>query len=211
VSVPARRGRPGHDLESVLAAAVELFNDRGYDATTVDDLARRLGLTKSAIYHHVTGKQQLLRLAVDRALGPLLALTERLDPARPAVRRLEELVRGSVAVLISHLPYVTVLLRVRGNTAVGRDALARRRDLDRIVADLVAAAARDGDIRPDVDPATTSRLLFGMVNSLVEWYRPRPASDPAELADAVVRVAFDGIRTAPPGGAAGPAGDRPAR
>ena len=92
------------------------------------------------------------------------------------------------------LPYVTLLLRARGNTGTERRALARRKEFDRIVADLVAEAAGDGDLRPDVDPAVTARLLFGMVNSLVEWYQPgRRRADDA-LADAVCAVAFDGLR-----------------
>jgi len=98
-------------------------------------------------------------------------------------------------VLADRLPYVTLLLRARGNTSTEREALVRRREFDQIVADLVARAEQDGDIRPDVDPAVTARLLFGMVNSLVEWYRPgRRATSPAELADAVCAVAFDGLR-----------------
>ena len=52
-----RRGRPGHDQDAVLTAAVRLFNERGYEATSMGDLAERLGITKSSIYHHVTGKQ----------------------------------------------------------------------------------------------------------------------------------------------------------
>ena len=55
-------------------------------------------------------------------------------------------------------------------------------------------AERDGDIRPDVDPAVTARLLFGMVNSIVEWYRPGRRRADDGLADAVCAVAFDGLR-----------------
>ena len=58
-----RRGRPGYDRDQVLAIAVALFNEQGYDATSVADLAMRLGLTKSALYHHFDSKEQLL---VDR-------------------------------------------------------------------------------------------------------------------------------------------------
>ena len=58
-----RRGRPGYDLASVLAVAVDLFNERGYDGTSMRDLAGRLGIAKSAIYHHVAGKEELLSLA----------------------------------------------------------------------------------------------------------------------------------------------------
>jgi AcrR family transcriptional regulator len=194
-----RRGRPGHDLESVLAVAVEVFNERGYDGTSMRDLSERLGIAKSAIYHHVTGKEELLRLALDRALTGLSSVTDRARvlPA-PAIDRLEYLVRGSVEVLEAESPYVTLLLRVRGNTTVERAALDRRRAFDRFVADLVGAAQRDGDIDPDRDALITARLLFGLVNSIVEWYRPARGTAARPLADAVCAMAFDGLRVRRP-------------
>ena len=193
---PRRRGRPGYDLESVLQTAVEVFNERGYDGTSMEDLSKRLGIAKSAIYHHVSGKEELLRMALDRALD---GWSEAAEQAReldaPAIVRLEMLVRATVAVLQARHPYVALLLRVRGNTPVERAALERRRSFDRLVASLVEEAERDGDVRADVDPKVTARLLSGLINSIVEWYRPgsRPAGQPA-LADAVCAIAFDGLR-----------------
>ncbi|GAB3202610.1 TetR/AcrR family transcriptional regulator [Geodermatophilus arenarius] len=194
----ARRGRPGHSLDSLLDVAVAVFNERGYDATSMDELAGRLGVTKSAIYHHVPGKVELLRLALDRALDALFAVT-REPGARTgrAIDRLEHVVRGSVRVLAAELPFVTLLLRVRGNSPVEQAALQRRREFDRIVTELVRAAEEEGDVRPDVDPAVTSRLLFGTVNSLTEWYRPGGSLSPDALADALVRTAFEGLRARP--------------
>ncbi|MBN6035011.1 TetR/AcrR family transcriptional regulator [Amycolatopsis sp. 195334CR] len=192
---PGRRGRPGYDLESLLTVAVKLFNERGYDGTSMEDLSKKLGITKSAIYHHVPSKEEMLRLAVDRALDGLFAVADEVAAGDGrAIDRLERLVRGSVAVLVERLPFVTLLLRVRGNTKVERAALARRREFDRIVTDLVKAAEAEGDVRPDVDPAVTSRLLFGMVNSLIEWYRPRGGASGEELADAICKIAFTGLR-----------------
>ena len=190
-----RRGRPGHSLDSLLDVAVAVFNERGYDATSMDELAARLGITKSAIYHHVSSKVELLRLALDRALDALVAVTE--EPAAtsgPAIDRLEHVVRGSVRVLTEQLPFVTLLLRVRGNSPVEEAALRRRREFDRIVTDLVSAAEEEGDVRPDVDPAVTSRLLFGTVNSLTEWYRPDGGLSADDLADALVATTFQGLR-----------------
>ena len=193
--VPARRGRPGHTLDSLLDAAVALFNERGYEATSVDEVAGRLGITKSAIYHHVPSKVELLRLALDRALDALFAVTEETGATTgPAIDRLEYVVRGSVRVLAAELPFVTLLLRLRGNTEVERMALQRRREFDRIVAGLVRAAEHEGDVRTDVDPAVISRLLFGTVNSLTEWYRPGGDLSADDLADAVVTITFSGLR-----------------
>lgn len=190
-----RRGRPGYDRESLLRVAVKVFNERGYDGTSMDDLAKRLGIGKSAIYYHVSGKDELLQLAVDRALdGLFAAAAETAAVQGRAIDRLEHLVRASVAVLVEQQPFVTLLLRVRGNTAVERRALARRREFDRLVSGLVAQAEADGDIRPDIDPAIAARLLFGLVNSLIEWYRPRGGASGGEIADALCKVAFDGLR-----------------
>ncbi|WET81171.1 TetR/AcrR family transcriptional regulator [Amycolatopsis sp. QT-25] len=196
MSTPARRGRPGYDLESLLQVAVKLFNERGYDGTSMEDLSRKLGITKSAIYHHVPSKEELLRLAVDRALNGLFAVAAETESFEgKAIEKLEYLVRGSVLVLVDQLPFVTLLLRVRGNTKIERAALARRREFDRLVTELVKQAETEGDVRPDIDPAVTARLLYGMVNSLIEWYRPRRGSAGTELADAVCKIAFDGLRT----------------
>jgi hypothetical protein len=90
---------------------------------------------------------------------------------------------------------VTLLLRVRGNTDVERRALARRRAFDRAVASLVVEARDEGSLRRDIEPGIVARLLFGMINSIVEWYRPGGQVDAATLADDVLAVALDGLRT----------------
>ena len=71
MSEPAapRRGRPGHDQAAVLRVAIDLFNRKGYDATSIGDVAEELGVTKSAVYHHVPSKEHLLSAALDEALA----------------------------------------------------------------------------------------------------------------------------------------------
>lgn len=193
-TTPRRRGRPGHDQDAVLNAAVRLFNEHGYDATSMFDIAESLGITKSSVYHHINGKEHLLQMAVDRALDGLFEAAEDVKSlGGPAIARLEQLIRRSVLVLDERFEFVTLLLRVRGNTAVEQHALARRRVFDGVVTDLVKQAQVEGSVRPDVDPATAARLLFGMVNSLTEWYRPRRGSARA-MADAVAAIAFEGLR-----------------
>jgi AcrR family transcriptional regulator len=197
VRPPQHPGRRRHDAASLLDAAVGVFIERGFDGASMGDVAAAAGLSKSSVYHHVESKERLLRLALDRAVDPLFAVLD--EPGArggPALGRLEHVLRREVEVLADRLPYVTLLLRVRGNSATERWALGRRRDFDRVVAGLVLRAAVEGDLRPDVDPAVVARLLFGMVNSLVEWYRPGagPEVGVDELAGAVVRLALDGLR-----------------
>ncbi|WP_380169251.1 TetR/AcrR family transcriptional regulator [Jannaschia sp. R86511] len=190
------RGRPArHSLDELVEIVATQFIERGYDATSMEDLARATGLTKAALYHHVSGKEQFLRLAVSRGIDLLdQAVTEAEELDAPAVQRLERVVRRSVEVLVDNLPYVTLLLRVRGNTATELWALERRRELDARTAALTAKAAADGDIDPDVDPGLATRLLFGAVNSVTEWYRPGGDLDGARIADTLSRMLVDGLR-----------------
>ncbi|GAA2291955.1 TetR/AcrR family transcriptional regulator [Streptomyces violaceusniger] len=190
--------RDTYTPESLLAVAVEVFNERGYDGTSMEHLSRAAGISKSSIYHHVKGKEELLRLAISRALDGLFGILQ--EPAARegrAIGRLEHVARRTAEVLMEELPYVTLLLRVRGNTDTERWAMERRREFDHQVAELLKQAAADGDLRSDVDARLATRLLFGMINSIVEWYRPGRggAATSHEVAEAVVRTAFAGLRT----------------
>ena len=110
-----------------------------------------------------------------------------------AYERLRSVVRRSVSILAVHQPAVTLLLRVRGNSEVERAALDRRRHIDAQLAQLARAAAAEGAIRDDLPPELMSRLIFGMVNSLVEWFRPDGEVSAVAVADAITAIVFDGL------------------
>lgn len=190
---PTRRARrPRQGPGSLLEIAVGEFIARGYDATSMEHLAHAAGITKSSFYHHFASKEALLRAALEHALDRLFAILDEPGAARGApVDRLRHIVRRQVTVLVEELPYVTLLLRVRGNTETERWALERRRAFDAHVAALVREAVVAGALRADVESWLAARLLSGMVNSIVEWHRPGRGLD--NLPDAVARAVFDGI------------------
>ena len=197
-TAPTRRsvGRPArHTPQQLLAIVVAEFNARGYDATSMEDLARATGMTKSSLYHHVSGKEELLRRGVARGLDELFAvLDEWRSTDGRAIDRLQHVLRRSVEVLTAELPYVTLLLRVRGNTLIEREALKRRRTFDIRLSALVREAVEQGDVRGDLDPRLVTRLLFGAVNSISEWYRPGIGHRVDDVADTLVRLMLDGAR-----------------
>ncbi len=192
---PARRGRPGYDQETVLRRAIQLFIAQGYDATSMHDLARELGLTKSAIYHHVPGKEALLAAALDEALDELSSAIRAPWARRPAPPS-----TGSVAP--SRRGPRARRAPARGHAAAPGARQQRRSRwrpwsaaaaLDEQLASLVRAAVEEGSVRGDIAPEVISRLLFGMVNSLVEWYHPDGPVHADDLARSVAGLAFDGL------------------
>lgn len=194
-TLPSGEPRPRYDQDRLLEVAVRVFTERGYDGTSMDQLSQASGLSKSSLYHHIDSKEHLLRMALERAVDPLLTVLD--EPGATtgrAIDRLEYVITREVEVLAERLPYVTLLLRVRGNTETERWALEQRREFDRIVADLVDQAVAEGDIRAEIDAATTTRLVFGLVNSLVEWYRPNGELSPDDLAAQITSLVFRGLR-----------------
>lgn len=191
-----KRGRPGYDKEELLNICVRTFNEHGYEATSMGTLADELGITKSAIYHHVDSKEDILAFALNRALAALEEVFEAAESLEevPAIERVEFVTRQTVFVLVEQLGNVTLLLRLRGNSAVEQEALTRRRALTDRLSVLVQAAQDAGEMRGDITARTVARLIFGMINSLSTWYRPERGENVERLADAVVRMAFEGTQ-----------------
>jgi AcrR family transcriptional regulator len=191
--IVAMEPRKPYDIDSLTDVALRVFAERGYDGASMDDVARAAGITKASIYHHVSGKEALLERGLGRALDALFAILD--EPAAregSAAVRLRHIVERVADTTLHLLPELTVLFRIHGASKSERNAVERRRAFDRLVTEIITQAQRDGDVRKDIDPRLTARLIFGMSNSVVEWYRAGTLTR-AAIARAVVAIAFDGI------------------
>lgn len=191
---PRLAERSPYDRDHVVDVAVKVFTERGYDGTSMANIADALGVHKSSIYHHVSGKEQLLDDAVKRALNALHGMLAEPGAVNgAAAERLRYVVRRTVEIMVRQLPEVTVLLRIRGNTPTERWAMSRRREFDRAVQRIVADAAAEGELRRDIDAALATRLIFGMSNSVTEWYQAAGRLSAHDVASAIEAVVFDGL------------------
>jgi len=186
--------RKPYDIDSLTDVALMVFAERGYDGASMDDVARAAGITKASIYHHVAGKEALLERGLSRALDALFAILEEPDAAGGAPEtRLRYIVRRVAETTLRMQPELTVLFRVRGGSEVQRAALDRRRAFDHHVAGIIERAQASGAVRADLDARTVARLVFGMSNSVVEWYRTDGSLTPNDVVATVVALAFAGL------------------
>lgn len=177
-----------------MSAAFVLFRKRGYDQTTMDDIARSAGVAKSSIYLAFTGKEDILVAGVE----PPLAALDRVmgEPGASSgtyAERVGYVLRRGIEIELTHLAAVSVLLRLRANTPVQQSLLERRRAFERQMTALVADAIERGEFRAEADPALTTRLLLSLANWMTAWYRPNGELTPDELGRAVVTFAFEGL------------------
>lgn len=166
----------------------------------MEDIARAAGIAKASLYYHVPGKEAFLQRGLERALDELFAMLEEQGATTgTADERLRYVLRRTIEIADACLPEVALLLRVRGNSEPERWARERRREFTRLVGRLVEQAIAEGDVRPDIDPLLAIRLVFGMANSLVEWYRRDGPLPVAEVAATIEKIAFEGLerRSAP--------------
>ena len=191
---PSAKERKPYNSDAILDVAVRVFLERGYDGASLDDVARAAGITKASVYYHVSSKEELLERGVGRAFDALDAVLK--EPAArtgPSIDRLRHIVKRTAEITVGMLPEVALLLRVRGNTRAERRIVERRREFDHLVARFVMRAQRARQIRNDLDPRLATRLLFGMLNSVSEWYRRDGKLDADGIARAVFQIAFEGM------------------
>ena len=159
-------------------------------------LATELGISKSAIYHHVKTKEEILQSALDDALDGLETVMEEAEQTHgPAQDKIAALIRGAVEVLVTRQSSVTLLLRLRGNSEVETAALARRRNLTTRLARLIDDAQSEGSVRTTTGPKILARLVFGTINSLVDWYDAEKSAGARQTGDILVDLIFQGIET----------------
>jgi AcrR family transcriptional regulator len=194
VGRPSAKERKPYDMDAIVDIAVQVFLRRGYDGASLDQVAEAAGITKASIYYHADGKEALLARGAGRALDALFAVLE--EPAANEGREIDRLryvVKRTVEITVKRLPEVALLLRVRGNTETERWILEQRRRFDRLVAKIVNDAQSKGQLRADIEAGLITRLLFGMLNSLTEWYRPGGGLSVDDVVAAATRIAFDGL------------------
>jgi len=183
---PALRARYDRKLREVVAASARLFAERGYQATSMQDLTQATGLAAGGLYHYIGSKEQLLFRICDELLEPLLE-SARAIVAReaPATEHLHELVRAWVAHVATHRDHMAVFAQERH--AIEREPQWRRvrrqrKAFERILDDVLARGEQDGTMA-FADRGLTLLALLGMVNHTATWLAPRGRLSPEQIAD----------------------------
>ena len=170
----------------VVLGAARVFAERGYDQTSVPELAEALGLASGSLYHYFGGKEQLLRAICDQLMDPLLERAQALlaEPREPE-DQLRALVRLWVGHVVTHRDHMLVFQQERHvieRGAAWRGVRASRKAFERLVEDALTRAGSGGT----TDPRLALSALLGMVNHTAQWYRPRGRLDATEIADGYV-------------------------
>jgi TetR/AcrR family transcriptional regulator, cholesterol catabolism regulator len=199
-------GLPTRDRLTVEAA--RMFAQRGYHGTSVSDLAAALGIQKSSLYAHISGKADLLAEIALAGAAAFHAALDALPDGAAAGDRLELALRAHLTVVESQLDVATVWLQEwRYLTGEPRDVFLRERHrYEERIRDLFEAAVRSGDLRRDLDVDDATLVFLSVANWAYTWLMPE--TDVAGLTSRLMSVLRGGMGQVtssaaprPPGGA----------
>jgi TetR/AcrR family transcriptional regulator, cholesterol catabolism regulator len=194
---------PRERSEQVYAAALRLFREKGYHATSMQDIAGAVGLYKGSLYHYIGGKEDLLVKVFERAMGGLIAEVERIvaDSSLAPSVQVRLIIEAHVSAVSGNLDALTVFLhewRALAGESLANVAAQRER-YAQLLSEIISRGVRLGEFEaPDVQIATLG--LLGMCNWVCQWYRPEGRLGPAEIAGHFARLALDGLRQPGAGG-----------
>lgn len=196
---PALRARYDRRRAEVIDVAAKVFAERGYHATSIEDLVRATRMTKGGLYHYTAGKEDLLLGVVEELMDPLLTTAkEALKAEGTAESRLRALLTLWLEHVANHRDHMIVFgqeRRTLERTARWRQLRLARRSFERLLTEAIDAGCEDGSFAV-ADRRLALMMLLGAVNHVPQWFRPNGRLKPADIAELYCDLLLDGIRSA---------------
>jgi TetR/AcrR family transcriptional regulator, cholesterol catabolism regulator len=190
------RGTVLDSRQEMLRVAARLFQQQGYDATSMNDVAAALRLSKGGLYHHFQSKDEILFDLMNHALD--LTQERVLDPVRRVVdpeHRLRLLIKLHVEVVLSARDReITVLLHENHPLppSLRRQINARKKEYIHFVETLISEVQQLRRAASDVTARAATFALLGMINWLYQWYKPDGVLNAEEIAEQFTKIFFSG-------------------
>ena len=183
--------------QEILRTAARLFQQRGYDATSMNDVAASLKLSKGGLYHHFQSKDEILfeimnhamEITQERVINPVLGIK---DPEE----RLRGLIRLHIEVVLSPRDReITVMLHENHPLPPGlrKRINARKKEYIHFVESLMAEVQRARQARGGVSPRAAAFALLGMINWIYQWYKPEGELQAQHLVPQFTTLVLEGI------------------
>jgi AcrR family transcriptional regulator len=167
--------------EEILHAALRAFREKGFYATTLDDIAEHLGLRKTALYHYFPDKEAILWECHQESLAELERIVKGAKEFETASEQLAYVIREHVRVMTDTLEGSPLAFEVGAfSPDRQREIIAARDKYERAVRRIITRGIADGEFRA-VDVKTAVFAILGSINWIARWYRPEGSLHADEL------------------------------
>jgi len=187
------------DLDQLLDVAARLFGERGYEATTLEEIAQELGILKGSLYHYISSKAELHQLVTRRRLDQLIDDVELIAALDiPADVKLTQALRKHLGTIHDFYPessqWFVQPAPPKSSTDESAPADPPNRTYERVIRQIVTQGVRDGIFRADLDPQVMVLSVLGSCNWLTLWYQRGGRLTIDQVGDTIIAMALDGLR-----------------
>jgi AcrR family transcriptional regulator len=186
--------------DELVRVAADVFNELGYEAATLNDIAEKFGTDRASVYYYVSGKEELLHAVIEETLQRNLAEAERVEKldidARDKLRMLIERLVDSYA---ETYPFSYVYIQhdmtkvAQTDSPWARTMMRRTHRFEKIMIGMIQQGVDEGIFDAEVPVVLSANSLFGMLNWTHRWFKPKGKWKASELADTFSRIFFRGI------------------
>lgn len=193
--VPADRTARDKRWPQILEMAAEVFYEKGYDASTLQDIADRTGLLKGSIYYYIDTKSDLLDgLLLDVHRDGLDNVKKLSGVKGTPIEKLGNVISGHVKYICNNLVKTTVYLHELKKMDLNRrNKLFFNHEFREIIQGLIEDGQREGQFLSTLEPKMTAQAMLGSVNSLYQWYNPSRSGSIRSLTKHFVSITLRGI------------------
>lgn len=180
----------------IVATAARLFKEKGYRATTLEDIAAAVGMLKGSLYYYIRSKEELLYLVVRDPIREVYSELEAIVAADlPFTEKIAQAIANHMTVFHLHYPHIAVYLHDYRHLMdkLEQNVIETPKQYQRLWDTLLRQGIAAGDIRDDVDVTMAGYALLGMCNWAYRWYNPAGRLSPQEVADVFTKIALQGL------------------
>lgn len=179
------------DTTALVVAAAEVFRDKGYRNTTIDDIAEAAGISRPTVYKYTKSKQYLLDLMVEVVTTDMSRrMREVLDSTEDPAEKLRTAVRTHIDSAVANRTFYAIVLSEQAEVSDTSRELFNKwaRGMTREFEQLVADCLRAQPAPPPINTFIAANLVLSMLTSLHRWYDPAGEVSPSELTDEILMV-----------------------
>lgn len=198
-----REASAGYEVrrQRLLEAAAEVFKEKGFGATSINDIAARMGSDRASVYYYYGGKQEIYLDLIRRAVEQIVVIAETTaDEIGPATVRLRNLFEATLDGYERHYPYLHIFIQedVRrfspedGPGNVELEAWGAR--FERAFAAIITDGIKQGEFRSTLDPHLALLAMLGTINWSHRWFSPGERFTGEELGRGFAEIFLEGIR-----------------
>jgi AcrR family transcriptional regulator len=182
--------------QEIITVAARLFKEKGYRATTLEDIAAAVGMLKGSLYYYIRSKEELLYLVVrDPIRQAYKALEEIVTSEAPVKVKIAQAIGNHMTVFHQHYPHIAVYLHDYHHLMqqLEKNTIETPRHYQQLWATLLEQGVATGEVRSDLDIKVTGYAILGMCNWIYRWYNPQGTLSAEEIAGIFTTLVLEGL------------------